>query len=401
MNFDPMIEKQAAIKVIGVGGGGCNAVNRMIQMSVPGVDFIAVNTDIQALDRSRAQQKLQLGGKLTRGLGAGADPEIGRKSAEQSASEIENMLEGADMVFVTAGMGGGTGTGAAPVVAQVARSLKALTVGVVTKPFAFEGRRRMKSAEMGIERLSEFVDTLLVIQNDRLLKIIKEDTSMTEAFAKADDALRCGVQGISDLITVPGTINLDFADVRAIMSDAGSAFVGIGRNSGDDRARRAAEEAISSPLLEYSIEGAKGIIINITGGSDMNIGEINTAAEIVRTAAADDANIIFGAVIDDRAREELRVTVVATGFTQGAQKMECAQSEAKPVSAADSGEPFAARQQQQPPAPKSPAQTPQPARQQSPGELPLDRPASPPPAPETKRVEKETDLDLPPFLRNK
>lgn len=317
MTFEPRIEKLAKIKVVGVGGGGCNAVNRMIEVGIRGVDFVAVNTDGQVLEKNRAEHKLQIGGKLTRGLGAGADPGIGQKSAEQSISEIEGMLEGSDMVFVTSGMGGGTGTGASPVVAKTAKALGALTVGVVTKPFAFEGRRRMKSAEEGIAELSKFVDTIVVIPNDRLLDIIKQETALIEAFKLADDVLRQGVQGISDLITIPGMINLDFADVKTIMSDAGTALIGLGASRGDDRARRASEIAISCPLLETSIEGAKGILLNITGGPSLSLIEINTAAEVARTAASEDANIIFGTVIDESLGDEVRVTVIATSFTQG------------------------------------------------------------------------------------
>ncbi|HOO57532.1 MAG TPA: cell division protein FtsZ [bacterium] len=346
MIFEPKVQKHARLKVAGVGGGGCNAVGRMIEVGIAGVDFIVMNTDSQVLDTSRADQKLQIGGKLTRGLGAGADPDVGRRAAEQSISEIETMVEGADMVFVTAGMGGGTGTGAAPIVARVARSLGALTVGVVTKPFAFEGRRRMKHAEAGIEELKNEVDTLIVIPNDRLLEIINANTSLEDAFKRADDVLRQGVQGISDLIMIPGTINVDFADVKAVMKDAGTALIGIGVNGGDDRARRAAEEAISCPLLEYSIEGAKGILLNVTGGPDLSLSEVNTAAEIARQAAAEDANIIFGTVIDESMRDMIRVTVIATAFTPGAMK-------AKPVQKAQP------QQQQTPAAPAQPSQAPQ------------------------------------------
>ncbi len=314
VEFEPKAEKFAKIKVAGVGGGGCNAVNRMIDVGVGGVDFIVVNTDAQVLIDSKAAHKLQIGGKLTRGLGAGADPEVGKQAAEASVSEIETSLEGSDMVFVTSGMGGGTGTGASPIVARIARKLGALTVGVVTKPFAFEGKRRMAFAERGIEALAAEVDTLIVIPNDKLLDIISPGTSLVEAFRSADDVLRQGVQGISDLITKPGLINLDYADVKTIMKDAGSALVGIGMASGDDRANLAAQQAISCPLLETSIEGARGILMNITGGSDMSLLEVHTIAQVINTAASEDANIIFGAVVDEKLKDEISVTVIATGF---------------------------------------------------------------------------------------
>ncbi|HEY8496056.1 MAG TPA: cell division protein FtsZ [Limnochordales bacterium] len=307
----------ARIKVIGVGGGGQNAVNRMIEAGLQGVEFAALNTDAQALMMSNAPTKLQLGAKLTRGLGAGSNPEIGQKAAEESREEIRQLLEGADMVFITAGMGGGTGTGGTPVVAEIAREVSALTVGVVTKPFSFEGRRRQQQAEQGIEALRDKVDTLIVIPNDRLLQVAEKKTSILEAFRLADDVLRQGVQGISDLITVPGLINLDFADVRTIMANAGSALMGIGVASGEERAIKAAKMAISSPLLEASIEGARGILLNITGSSNLGLFEVNDAAEIIAEAADPEANIIFGAVIDESLRDEVRVTVIATGFDGG------------------------------------------------------------------------------------
>lgn len=309
----------ANIKVIGVGGGGSNAVNRMIEAELQGVQFIAMNTDGQALQASNASHRIQLGGKLTRGLGAGSDPEVGHKASEESREEIRSLIEGADMVFVTAGMGGGTGTGGAPVVAEIAKEVSALTVAVVTKPFAFEGRRRLTQAERGIAQLKEKVDTLIVIPNDRLLQVIEKRTTMIDAFKMADDVLRQGVQGISDLITVPGLINLDFADVRTIMTEAGSALMGIGRASGDDRAPKAARQAVSSPLLEASIEGAQGILLNITGSSNLGLFEVNEAAEIIAEAADPEAMIIFGAVIDETLQDEIRVTVIATGF-QGDQE---------------------------------------------------------------------------------
>ncbi|MCK9222491.1 MAG: cell division protein FtsZ [Limnochordia bacterium] len=307
-------ESYADIKVVGVGGGGNNAVNRMILAGLQGVDFIALNTDAQALLMSNANHRIRLGDKLTKGLGAGSDPEIGEKSAQESKDEIRAVLEGADMVFIAAGMGGGTGTGGCPIVAEIAKECEALTVGVVTRPFSFEGRRRAKQADEGIKKLKEQVDTLITIPNDRLLQVVEKKTSMLDAFSIADDILLQGVQGISDLITVPGLINLDFADVRTIMLSAGSALMGIGRSSGEDRAVQAARQAISSPLLEASIEGAKGILLNITGSSNLGLFEVNEAAEIIAEAADQDANIIFGAVIDDSLQDEIRVTVIATGF---------------------------------------------------------------------------------------
>lgn len=310
--FDPF----AKIKVIGVGGGGNNAVNRMISAKLQGVDFICVNTDAQSLQLSHAQMKIQIGNKLTKGLGAGANPEIGKKAAEESREDIVKSLKGADMVFVTAGMGGGTGTGAAPIVAEVAKEQGALTVGVVTRPFTFEGKKRAGQAEVGIEELKEKVDTLIVIPNDRLLQVADKNTSISDAFKIADDVLRQGVQGISDLIAVPGLINLDFADVKTIMSDTGSALMGIGRAKGDKRAVEAANMAISSPLLETSIDGARGVLLNITGGTNLGLFEVNEVAEIISSAADVEANIIFGAVIDETLEDELRVTVIATGFDE-------------------------------------------------------------------------------------
>ncbi|HHY41120.1 MAG TPA: cell division protein FtsZ [Syntrophaceticus sp.] len=304
----------ADIKVIGVGGGGGNAVNRMIQAELKGVHFIAVNTDAQALNLSLAEHKMQIGAKLTKGLGAGADPEIGKKAAEESRDELMQALRGADMVFVTAGMGGGTGTGGAPVVAEVAKEVGALTVGVVTRPFTFEGKKRATQAEQGIQELKSKVDTLITIPNDRLLQVVDKSTSINEAFRIADDVLRQGVQGISDLIAVPGLINLDFADVKTIMSNTGTALMGIGSAKGENRAAEAAKIAISSPLLETSIEGAKGVLLNITGGPDLGLFEVNEAAEIISQAADPEANIIFGAVIDENLEDEVRVTVIATGF---------------------------------------------------------------------------------------
>lgn len=304
----------AEIRVIGVGGGGSNAVNRMIEADLQGVRFIAMNTDAQALESALAPEKVRMGEKLTRGLGAGSNPEIGKRAAEESREEIRSLLNGADMVFVTAGMGGGTGTGGAPVVAEIAKEVGALTVAVVTKPFIFEGRPRVAQAASGIEELTGKVDTLITIPNDRLLQVIDKGTSMLDAFRMADDVLRQGVQGISDLITVPGLINLDFADVRTIMTNAGSALMGIGKAGGDDRAVKAAKAAITSPLLEASIEGAKGILLNISGSSSLGLFEVNEAAEIIAEAADPEANIIFGAVIDENLKDEISVTVIATGF---------------------------------------------------------------------------------------
>lgn len=316
LEFDTELDQLATIKVIGVGGGGNNAVNRMIEHGVQGVEFIAVNTDAQALNLSKAEVKIQLGNKLTRGLGAGANPEIGRKAAEESKEQIEEALAGADMVFVTAGMGGGTGTGAAPIISQIAKELGALTVGVVTRPFMFEGRKRSTQAMAGIEGLKENVDTLIVIPNDRLLEIIDKNTPMLEAFREADNVLRQGVQGISDLIATPGLINVDFADVKTIMSDKGSALMGIGVATGENRATEAAKKAISSPLLETSIDGARGVLMNITGGANLSLYEVQEAADIVTSAADQEVNVIFGSVINENLKEEIVVTVIATGFDE-------------------------------------------------------------------------------------
>ncbi|HHU11181.1 MAG TPA: cell division protein FtsZ, partial [Intrasporangiaceae bacterium] len=310
----------AVIKVVGIGGGGVNAINRMIEVGLKGVEFIAINTDAQALLMSDADVKLDVGRELTRGLGAGADPEVGRKAAEDHSEEIEEVLRGADMVFVTAGEGGGTGTGGAPVVAKIARSLGALTIGVVTRPFTFEGRRRANQAESGIAELREEVDTLIVIPNDRLLSISDRAVSVLDAFHSADQVLLSGVQGITDLITTPGLINLDFADVKSVMQGAGSALMGIGSARGEDRAVQASELAISSPLLEASIDGAHGVLLSIQGGSDLGLFEINEAARLVQEAAHPEANIIFGAVIDDALGDEVRVTVIAAGFDGGSPK---------------------------------------------------------------------------------
>ena len=309
-----MVDGTATIKVIGVGGAGNNAVNRMIEAEIKGVDFIAVNTDKQALQISKAKTKIQIGEKITRGLGAGANPDIGAQAAEETKSEVAEALRGADMVFVTAGMGGGTGTGAAPVVAAAAKEMGILTIGVVTKPFTFEGKKRLSQAERGIESLKGKVDTLVVIPNDKLLQIIDRKTSIIEAFKMADDILRQGVQGISDLIAIPGLVNLDFADVKTIMLNQGMAHMGVGKATGENRAEDAAKEAIQSPLLETSIEGAKGVIINITGGEDLGLHEVNTAAELVQRSVDPEANIIFGTVTDPNMTDEIQITVIATGF---------------------------------------------------------------------------------------
>ena len=316
-----MADGTATIKVIGVGGAGTNAVNRMVDSGIRGVEFIAVNTDRQALLLSKASSKIQIGEKITRGLGAGANPDIGAQAAEESKAEITEALRGADMVFVTAGMGGGTGTGAAPIVASCAKEMGILTIGVVTKPFTFEGKKRLTQAERGIESLKGKVDTLVVIPNDKLLQVIDRKTSIVEAFKMADDVLRQGVQGISDLIAIPGLVNLDFADVKTIMLNTGMAHMGIGRASGENRAEDAAKQAIQSPLLETSIEGARGVIINITGGSNLGLHEVNTAAELIQRSVDPEANIIFGAVIDESLDEDIVITVIATGFEKEDEKV--------------------------------------------------------------------------------
>jgi len=368
----------AVIKVVGIGGGGVNAVNRMIEVGLKGVEFIAINTDAQALLMSDADVKLDIGRELTRGLGAGAQPDVGRQAAQDHQEEIEEVLKGADMVFVTAGEGGGTGTGGAPVVASVARGLGALTIGVVTRPFSFEGRRRAQQAEEGIDALRREVDTLIIIPNDRLLSISDRSVSVMDAFKSADQVLLSGVQGITDLITTPGLINLDFADVKAVMSGAGSALMGIGNARGDDRAAVAAEMAIASPLLEASMDGAHGVLLNISGGSDLGLFEINEAAQLVADAAHPEANIIFGAVIDDALGDEVRVTVIAAGFDAGAptpvRRVETRRPEPPPP----------------PPTPPAPAFTPTALR---------PRPATTPAPPPRRTVVFEDDLDVPDFLK--
>ena len=319
----PVSESFARIKVVGVGGGGCNAVNRMIEEGLQGIEFISVNTDAQALLLSKAQTRVRIGDKSTRGLGSGGNPEVGKKAAEESAEELYEVLKGSDMVFITAGLGGGTGTGAAPILAQISKEVGALTIGVVTRPFTFEGSHRQQSAESGITQLKEQADTLIVIPNDRLLQIVDKRASLQDAFRVADDVLRQGIQGISELITVPGLINLDFADVRTIMSEGGAALMAVGKASGEDRARIAAEMAISSQLLDITIDGARGILFNVTGGEGLTLFEVNQAAAIIKETAHPDVNLIFGAVVDPSLGDEIRVTVIATGFdrTSGVRSM--------------------------------------------------------------------------------
>jgi cell division protein FtsZ len=385
----------AVIKVVGVGGGGVNAINRMIEVGLKGVEFIAINTDAQALLMSDADVKLDVGRELTRGLGAGADPEVGKKAAEDHTEEIEEVLKGADMVFVTAGEGGGTGTGGAPVVARIAKQLGALTIGVVTRPFTFEGRRRANQAETGIGALREEVDTLIVIPNDRLLSISDRSVSMMDAFRSADQVLLSGVQGITDLITTPGLINLDFADVKSVMQGAGSALMGIGSARGEDRAIQAAELAISSPLLEASIDGAHGVLLSVQGGSDLGLYEINEAAKLVQEAAHPEANIIFGAVIDDALGDEVRVTVIAAGFDGGTPNRrednralgsisQAAAPTQAPAQAAPAQRPAESAGGRDDAVQSAPQSTPDPARQ-----VP----------PRTVTFEEGDDLDVPDFLK--
>lgn len=330
-DVDMQQDELAKIKVIGIGGGGNNAVERMIASDVKGIEFVVMNTDRQILTNSKAQSKLQIGTKLTRGLGAGGDPEIGQKSAEESKNEISELLEGSDMVFITAGMGGGTGTGAAPIVAEVAKDMGILTVGVVTKPFLFEGMKRKKQAEAGIESLKGKVDTLVIIPNDRLLEIAEKRTTMVEAFSMADDVLKQGIQGISDLIAVPNLINLDFADVKSIMANQGVAHMGIGRAGGENRAADAAKAAIKSPLLETSIDGAQAVLINITGGRELGLFEVNEAADLIREAVDTEANIIFGAGIDEGLKDDVKITVIATGFDDNRMQQDKMEKEKKQI----------------------------------------------------------------------
>jgi len=403
-------ENFATIKVIGVGGGGGNAVNRMIEEGLAGVEFITVNTDGQSLLLSKARTRVRIGDKLTRGLGAGGNPEIGRKAAEESADELYEVLRGADMVFITGGMGGGTGTGAAPVVAQGAKELGALTIGVVTRPFTFEGSRRLQSAEMGIEDLKSKVDTLIVIPNDRLLQIVDKRASLNDAFRMADDVLRQGIQGISELITVPGLINLDFADVRTIMSEGGAALMAVGTATGEDRARKAAEAAISSNLLDVTIDGARGILFNVTGGPDMSLFEVNEAAAIIKETSHADVNLIFGAVVDENMRDQIRITVIATGFErQSSVNTRLPQKPAAMVErrGAQPSRPLQSQQSQ------PIAQQPTPMRQPMPQPVPVE-PRQQPPAPPSNppashndnpsnagNAYSSDDLDIPTFLRKR
>jgi cell division protein FtsZ len=396
-------ENFAQIKVIGVGGGGGNAINRMITEGLGGVEFVAVNTDNQALMMSKAKTRVRIGDKLTRGLGAGGNPEIGRKAAEESSDELYEVLRGADMVFIASGMGGGTGTGASPIVAQIAKELGALTIGVVTRPFGFEGARRNQAAETGIEALKSQVDTLIVIPNDRLLQIADKKSTLQQAFSLADDVLRQGIQGISELITVPALINLDFADVRTIMSEGGAALMAVGRSAGDDRARKAAEAAIASGLLDVTIDGARGILFNITGGNDLSLFEVNEAAAIIKESAHPEVNLIFGAQIDPNMGDEVRITVIATGFEQSrvARKMEQQQRVSLPVQRQQPQQP----QMPQRPQPQTYQQPPQqPPYQQPPQQAPeQQRPAQPPatqPAPRVY-VDETEDIEIPTFLRRR
>jgi cell division protein FtsZ len=395
----PMADNFASIKVVGIGGGGGNAVNRMVEEGLGGVEFIAINTDAQALMLSKAKTRVRIGDKLTRGLGAGGNPEIGRKAAEESSDELYEVLRGADMVFITSGMGGGTGTGGGPVVAQVAKELGSLTIGVVTRPFTFEGSRRIQAAEAGIEALKSQVDTLIVIPNDRLLQIVDKRASLQDAFRQADDVLRQGIQGISELITVPGLINLDFADVRTIMSEGGAALMAVGRADGEDRARKAAEEAISSNLLDVTIDGARGILFNVTGGPQMSLFEVNEAAAIIKETAHPDVNLIFGAVIDENMGDEVRITVIATGFEQSRVATR------RPVKAATAG-----RDRMAPAASVAPRSAPRPAQPQpqKPPATEDDSEAAPSQG-QVRKVEDEftsrvydtDDLDIPAFLRRR
>jgi cell division protein FtsZ len=390
-------ESFARIKVIGVGGGGCNAVNRMIEEGLGGIEFIAVNTDAQALLLSKASTRVRIGDKVTRGLGAGGNPDMGRKAAEESAEELYEVLKGSDMVFVTSGLGGGTGTGAAPIVAQIAKEVGALTIGVVTRPFTFEGARRAQSAENGIAKLKEHADTLIVIPNDRLLQIVDKRASLQDAFRTADDVLRQGIQGISELITVPGLINLDFADVRAIMSEGGAALMAVGHANGEDRARIAAEMAISSQLLDITIDGARGILFNITGGPNMTLFEVNTAAAIIKETAHPECNMIFGAVVDPTLGEELRITVIATGFDRAAPTPTVFDRAGVP--APEQRTRRVVEEPQQPaPTSQRPRPTPEPARTEQPAR-PTAQSTS---QSEFQRVVINTeDLDVPAFLRNR
>ncbi len=403
MELLPQSESFARIKVVGVGGGGCNAVNRMIAEGLQGIEFIAVNTDGQALLQSKATTRVRIGDKVTRGLGAGGNPEVGRKSAEESAEELYEVLKGSDMCFVTSGMGGGTGTGAAAIVAQIAKEVGALTIGVVTRPFTFEGSRRAQSAEAGIAKLKEHADTLIVIPNDRLLQMVDKRASLQDAFRLADDVLRQGIQGISELITVPGLINLDFADVRAIMSEGGAALMAVGRADGEERARVAAEAAISSQLLDITIDGARGILFNVTGGPSLTLFEVNQAAAIIKETAHPDVNLIFGAVVDPNLADEVRITVIATGFDRAGVRPGTVE---RPVRIEDTQAGVRAR-----PAMNQNPERPSNTSSQSSGPAYGTRQSSahnnttntPPPAQgnDFQRVLNTDDLDIPAFLRNR
>ena len=408
-------ENFAQIKVVGVGGGGNNAVNRMIAEGLGGVEFIAINTDNQALMLSKSKTRVRIGDKLTRGLGAGGNPEIGKKAAEESSDELYEVLRGADMIFIASGMGGGTGTGASPVVAQIAKELGALTIGVVTRPFTFEGAKRQQSAEAGIEALKSQVDTLIVIPNDRLLQIASKNATLQQAFSLADDVLRQGIQGISELITVPALINLDFADVRTIMSEGGAALMAVGRATGDERARKASEQAISSALLDVTIDGARGILFNITGGPDLSLFEVNEAAAIIKESAHPDVNLIFGAQIDEGLGDEVRVTVIATGFEHSSRVQR--KMEQQPVFRSLPQQPVPQRQQP-PQRDQQPQQRPMqqysappaPQQQQPQQPPPQERQAPEPPPPQQPkpqqnnfdaRVYDEDNIEIPTFLRKR
>ena len=400
MNPQVQNENYAQIKVIGVGGGGVNAVNRMISEGMRGVEFIAVNTDAQALMLAQPPKRVRIGDKLTRGLGAGSNPEIGEKAAEESSDDLYEALKGSDMVFVTAGMGGGTGTGASPIVARVAKEVGALTIGVVTRPFTFEGGKRSKAAEAGIAKLKEHVDTLIVIPNDRLLEIVDKRANLQQAFRVADDVLRQGIQGISELITVPGLINLDFADVKTIMSEGGAALMAVGTATGDNRAVDAAQQAISSKLLDVTIDGARGILFNVTGGPSMTLYEVNQAAEIIKSTAHPDVNLIFGAVIDENMKDEIRITVIATGFDQGtpvvvkpaAQPQAAIRPRARVLETVGANVSKAASASTQAPAAASAVSA---APAHSEPRMVATQPEFP------SRIFNETDLDIPPFLRKR
>lgn len=403
-------ESSAMIKVIGVGGGGGNAINRMINEGLGGVDFIAINTDNQALMLSKAKTRVRIGDKLTRGLGAGGNPEIGRKAAEESQDDLYEVLRGADMVFIACGMGGGTGTGASPVVAQIAKELGALTIGVVTRPFTFEGSRRSQFAQAGIDNLKDQVDTLIVIPNDRLLQMADKRATLQQAFSLADDVLRQGIQGISELITVPALMNLDFADVRTIMSEGGAALMAVGKATGDDRARQAAEMAINSTLLDVTIDGARGILFYITGGTDLTLFEINEAAAIIKESAHPDVNLIFGAQIDEAMGDECQITVIATGFEAGKveRRINSERPQSQPIQreqprqhqSVERPRPAqqAPPQQQRPIQPQAPRPASQaPTQQEPPAQPPQNRPVQP----EEPRIHDESNIDMPAFLRRR